>query len=171
VKQLVALHDGSVHAHSDGPDRGSTFTVTLPVSGPTTAASAAPQTTNAADRPLQGRRVLLVDDNRDFVTGLTRLLEGLGAEVGVAYDGSSGLEAAAAQRWHLVFLDIGLPDVDGTEVARRMRTIPEGAPDRLVALTGYSDPATQQRIADAGFDEHLVKPVDTEILKRLISGE
>lgn len=171
VKNLVMLHGGRVHAESEGPGRGSTFTVWLPLSEqqhrPAAEAALTLPTHARAPRPT-GRRLLLVDDNREAVEALAEGLESFGYTVEVAFDGPSGIEAAMRQPPELALLDIGLPILDGYELARRLRELPglEGAP--FVALTGYGQESDRQRAYEAGFQEHLVKPVDIWQLKELL---
>jgi CheY-like chemotaxis protein len=114
-------------------------------------------------------KVLVVDDNNDAAEMLAEALEVLGCETDVAYDGPSALEAAKRFRPQVVFLDIGLPVMDGYEVARRMRRDPELAPVRLVAVTGYGQASDRRRAREAGFDEHVVKPIDLDALPGLLA--
>ncbi len=171
VRTLVKMHGGSVDAHSDGPGRGSEFVVRLPLA-PGVAEPAARATLPAA-KPNQGAdgglRVLVVDDNIDAATTLARLLTLLGHDVTLAHDGPGALAAAAAARPQLVLLDIGLPGMDGYAVAARLRA---AGHDRaaLVALTGYGGEEDVRRSSLAGFDRHLVKPVDVAALRELTSG-
>ena len=115
-------------------------------------------------------RIVVVDDNQDAADMLALLLETTGAEVAVAYDGHSALELVRNERPSVVLLDIGLPDIDGYDVARAIRAQPEGAPVFLIALTGYSREEDIQRARDAGFDRHLVKPVDLSALTAAIAA-
>ena len=166
VKSIVELHRGSATAASAGLGQGSTFTVVLPLvqNQQASAEGAAP----IAQAPRA--RVLVVDDNRDAADSIAMLLELEGHNVAVAADGPRALEAAAANRPDIVLLDIGLPGMDGFEVARRMRQLPGLAKICLVAVTGYGQPGDKARTATAGFDAHLIKPVDPEEMTRLISG-
>jgi CheY-like chemotaxis protein len=166
VRTIAQLHGGSVLALSDGPGRGSEFIVSLPLlkSGRETAgieAAVAP-----GDRARATRRVLVVDDNRDAADSMALLLRLGGHDVVIAESGHAALETEREQRPDLVLLDIGLPDVDGYEVARRLRAA--GCPAILAALTGYGQPEDRERALEAGFDEHLVKPVDPRALERLL---
>lgn len=166
VKELVEQHGGSIEAHSSGPGQGSEFVVRLPVLGRT--ASRRPETRH--DRMISGpsRRVLLVEDNRDAATTLQELLEVWGHEVQVAHDGPAALQVAPRFQPEVILLDIGLPQMDGYEVARRLR-LHEGAdPPFLVALTGYGDAEHRATAVEAGFDHHLVKPIDLEQLQLLL---
>ncbi len=166
VRRLVELHGGEVAAFSEGPGRGSRFEVRLPLVPP-------PEPAEAVDREVpaaadgEGRRVLVVDDNRDAAQVLAVLLRGEGHRVEEAHDGPSALEAAAVLRPEAVLLDIGLPGIDGYEVARRLRQR-IGSDVLLVAVTGYGQPDDRSRSEQAGFDHHMVKPVDIRELKRLV---
>jgi CheY-like chemotaxis protein len=167
VRTLVELHGGSVTAHSDGAGCGSEFTVRLPclaANEEPSAAAARPR----ASRPAHGAlRVLVVDDNRDSADSLALLLRLRGHEPHACYDGASALEAAREQRPHAVLLDLSMPDIDGFEVCRRLRE--EGLASALiVALTGYGQEADRNRSLAAGFDAHLVKPVDPELVAKLL---
>ena len=174
VRRLVELHDGSVSASSAGVGRGSEFVVRLPAGTPATAGEgedggdAAPGAPGAGRRP---KRVLIVDDNLDGTRVLARILRVRGHEVRVAHDGPSALEEARADPPDVVLLDIGLPGMDGYEVAGRLREL-EG-PDRslLVAVTGYGQEEDRRRSREAGFDHHLVKPVDPKSLEEFLSRE
>jgi signal transduction histidine kinase/DNA-binding response OmpR family regulator len=167
VERLVELHGGEVFAASDGPDRGSRFTVRL-------AAAEAPARTGRGTGPAGGDgrkcRVLVVDDNVDAADMLAMLIETMGAEATVAYDGPSALELAVKLDPQLVILDIGLPGMSGIDVARRLREDPaftDGA-RHLVALTGYGQPTLRAALEDAGFEEHLLKPVKPEKLRQIL---
>ncbi len=171
VKKLVELHGGRVHAESEGLGKGSTFTLWLPLSArePGKAHPEAPTAAHAqaSSRPHR-RHILLVDDNRDAVEALAEGLEAFGYSVAVAFDGPAGLEAAARQRPELALLDIGLPVMDGYELARRLRELPGMSTVPLFAVTGYGQESDRQRARDAGFQDHLVKPVDLWQLKGLL---
>lgn len=125
--------------------------------------------TPGADTAPLARRVLVVDDNRDAATSLAMLLELAGAQTEIAHDGVSAIEAAAAFRPDAVLLDIGLPGLDGYEVARRLRDDPAGKHMMLVAITGWGESEDRERSARAGFDAHMVKPVDHAALMRLLA--
>lgn len=172
VKRLVALHGGEVAAFSEGLDRGSRFVVRLPLLHPRrlsgSSAPLASATSPAADL-LHPRRVLVIDDNQDSTTSMAMLLKLVGHEVCVAQDGGSGLREAERFLPQVVLLDIGLPDINGYEVARRLRQHPSLQSATLIAMTGYGQPEDRQRSSDAGFHHHLVKPVDWETLERLLA--
>ncbi|QBQ39199.1 response regulator [Pseudoduganella plicata] len=160
ARTLVLLHGGTVRAESPGPERGSMFTVELPyeevLQTPAGANASAPQ----GARP--GRlRCLVVDDNVDAAQTLALFLEAAGHEVSVAYRASEALDLAAKTTPHVCFLDIGLPDIDGNELATRLRQQPATANALLIAVTGYGRKEDQERALAAGFDQYFVKPLDT----------
>jgi PAS domain S-box-containing protein len=168
VQKLAEMHGGSVTAASGGPGEGSEFTVRLPA-----ADSAAQKTTPKAGRPhvaRQSSRVLVVDDNRDTVAGLAKLLGLLGHDVRIAYDGPTAIEVARSHRPEVVLLDIGLPGMDGYDVAKRLRTEPYCKDSLIIAVSGYGQEEDRRRSKQAGFDHHLSKPVDYESLMALLSG-
>ncbi|MFN3649439.1 MAG: PAS domain S-box protein [Armatimonadota bacterium] len=171
VRNLVRMHGGTVEARSEGRGRGSEFVVRLPLlppgyeGVPAPAAGVAP----GAPRPVTGTRVLVVDDNRDASETLGDLLSLWGYEVETAYSGPEALEIARVFRPDAVLLDIGLPGMDGYEVARRLRGDPELASACLLAMTGYGQEEARRRSHEAGFDQHLVKPVDPELLRKLLA--
>ncbi|HEY2796546.1 MAG TPA: PAS domain S-box protein [Thermoanaerobaculia bacterium] len=167
VKQLVELHEGSVHVFSAGLGRGSEFVVRLPQvpigsAGRETRLPAAPSASRT------GRRILVTDDNVDAADGLKLLLELNGDQVRVAYDGVSALSVARDFRPHIAILDVGMPRMDGYEIARRVKSDSETRDTILIAVTGWGQAEDRRRSKDAGFDYHLVKPVDPSTLERLI---
>jgi CheY-like chemotaxis protein len=167
VKRLVELHGGTVQVFSQGRGQGSEFVIGLPClpALPTNALSAA-----IAPAPSQGGlRVLIVDDNPDAADSLAVLLDNAGQRVLTAYDGETALAVAYAQRPQVALIDLGLPGTDGYALAQRLRQQSELPALRLIAVTGYGDPASRQRSKAAGFDEHLVKPVDIATLQGLIA--
>ena len=167
VRQLVQLHGGSVTASSDGPGHGSEFVVRLPrVAGPVERPLTAPADATTA---LASRRVLVVDDNRDAVESLSLLLKLAGQAVASAHDGREALAQFASFDPDVVVLDIGLPVLNGYEVARQMRATATRK-FALVALTGWGQDEDRRRTSDAGFDYHLVKPVEFESLKALLAS-
>ena len=168
VKSLVLAHGGTVEARSDGKGRGSEFMIRLPVDPheATTSESAVVPSTQPAAR----RRILLVDDNADALELLAASLEALGHVTRVATSGSSALQVVADFHPDVVLLDLGLPVMDGFEVARRIRALPDGAKIELVAITGYGRDIDRQRTRAAGFDQHLVKPVALEALNDWLQG-
>ena len=166
VKRLVEMHGGSVRAASGGPGRGSTFTVRLPRLAPP-ATAPAPAGRPSAFTP---RRVLVVEDNADAREVLRMALTLDGHEVHEAADGPGGLEAALRLRPDVVLVDVGLPGLDGYEVAQQIRANERGSRMLLVALTGYGQAEDRRRALAAGFDVHLVKPVAPERLAEVLSG-
>lgn len=171
ARGLVEMHGGRIEAASEGPGRGSEFTVRLPALPP----GAAPAPERAVSRhpaaAAPRRRVLVVDDNRDSADSMTMLLRLRGHEVRTVYDGETALTAAAEFRPEVVLLDIGLPRLDGYEVARRLRAAPGGGAVLLAAMTGYGTDDDKHRARQAGFDRHMTKPVDPDALHRLLAGE
>jgi PAS domain S-box-containing protein len=170
TRRLAEMHGGAVEARSDGVDRGSEFTVRLPLAAP-------PPGQEAGERrpaPVRGaglrRRILVVDDNRDAGDSLGMILRHLGADVRVARDGDEALEAFAAYAPAVVLLDIGMPGMDGYEVARRMRALNPGRPSALVALTGWGQEEDRRRAREAGFDHHLVKPAELHDIQALLAS-
>jgi two-component system, chemotaxis family, CheB/CheR fusion protein len=173
VKRLVELHGGSVEAHSAGTGKGSEFVVRLPLlksekSEPR--GEGVKPSVRAARPPARAtaQRILVVDDNVDSAETLALLLSAFGHEVRTAYDGAKALESAHAFCPQVVLCDIGLPRIDGYEVARQLRQLPEMAHVLLVALTGYGQEEDRRRSQEAGFDHHFVKPVDPADLERLL---
>lgn len=167
VRQLIQLHKGSVQAESPGLGAGSTFTVRLPLLPHAERAQAAER---AAPTPTTSRRILVVDDNADGANALAAVLELDGHEVIVAYDRPGALALAEASRPDIVLLDIGLPKMDGYQVGRRLRGMSSTATALIVAMTGYGQPEDVAAALSAGFDLHLVKPVDPGTLAQLVAN-
>ncbi len=166
VNRLIVKHGGTVIAHSEGHGKGSEFTVRLPlIPEPAEKPAASGGEMPARSRPLS---VLLVDDNVDGAESLAMLLRFLGHEVNLAYDGPAGLAAAVTSRPDVIILDIGLPGMSGYEVARHLRTRPETRELLLIALTGYGREEDRRQSMTAGFDHHLVKPVDLAAIRQLL---
>jgi PAS domain S-box-containing protein len=167
ARTLVNLHGGSIEAFSHGPGSGCEFLVKLPLLKAEVAAmqSQAQQ----GDGVLRLKRVLVVDDNKDAADSLGMLLEFLGAEVRVVHDGLAALEAVSSFKPTVVLLDLGMPGMNGLEVARRMREDPEAKGTTLVALTGWGQREDRRRTTEAGFDYHLVKPADLGALQSILS--
>ena len=166
VKTLVGLHGGTVTVHSDGRDRGSTFEVRLPAVAAPDDTRVRPPATRTGPAP---RRILVVDDNVDAANLLGEALDASGHETRVAYDGPTALTLAATFAPDVAILDIGLPGMDGYEVARRLRaSLPH--PLSIVAVTGYAQDSDRRRSAAAGFDLHLVKPIKLRDLDALIAA-
>ena len=169
VRSLVEMHGGKVHVKSEGKDLGTEFVVRLPL-GPEDApadTSAAPRT---ASTVLTRQRVLVVDDNRDAASSMGLLLKFLGAEVEVANSGPAALSAVESYHPAVVLLDLGMPGMDGYEVARRIRERPEFDDVTLIALTGWGQDEDRRRAHEAGFNHHLVKPADISSLQELLSS-
>lgn len=168
VKGMVEMHGGSVEARSGGQGEGSEFVVRLPiVVSPTQRAPAAGGEAEVAG-PASGRRILVVDDNHDSARTLARLLKLMGHEARTAHDGGEAVVAAEQYRPELMLLDIGLPVMNGYDVARTVRGKPWGAGVAIVALTGWGQEGDRRRSQEAGIDRHLVKPVDPADLERLL---
>lgn len=182
VKTLIDLHGGSVAASSAGEGQGSAFEIRLPLCAAPAAAGHADHAGNA-DNPrhagedatggapaaaASARRVLVVDDSVDSADIVASLLSYCGHEVAIAHTGAEAIRLALEFRPHLVFLDIGLPDLPGTEVARAMRKLPALAGVRLVALSGYGQERDRDNALAAGFDRHLTKPATFEALQAAI---
>jgi PAS domain S-box-containing protein len=166
VQRLVELHGGTVSAASDGVGCGSCFTVCLPCVEPP--GEPALQPSALASTPLP-RRVLVIEDNRDARETFRMMLELAGHEVLEAEEGQQGLELLRAVRPDIAVIDVGLPGLDGYEVARRFRAEPASDSVVLVALTGYGTPEARERSQQAGFDHHLIKPVNPELLRELMN--
>jgi two-component system CheB/CheR fusion protein len=166
AKRLVEKHGGTIEAHSGGAGQGSEFTVRLPRLATRAPFPEAPAVgvRSASETAAGVKRILVVDDNRDAAETLGMLLTLEGHEVCSAYDASSAIEAARTFRPQLILLDIGLPEMDGFEVAKILRQIPETRDADLIAITGYAEPEMLQRSREAGFRRHLVKPVDVDDL-------
>jgi signal transduction histidine kinase/ActR/RegA family two-component response regulator len=167
VKRLVELHGGAVEAHSEGPMKGTTFSVRLPLRKDERRTPRAGDPAKQPAEPIPPRRILVVDDNHDAADSLAMLLRAYGHEVQIGYDGVEAVGAAVAFKPDVVFLDIGLPKLDGYKVAQRIRE-QLGPQVLLVAITGWGQEEDRRRSRDAGFDHHLTKPVDPEIVTRLV---
>lgn len=167
VKRLTEMHGGSIEAFSAGLGQGSEFVVRLPLSR--APASTAPSPSNGGATTVAGRRILVVDDNRDSAQSLAMLLKLSKNEVEQAHDGEAALAAAGQLRPDAILLDIGLPKLNGYEVARRIRSQPWGADVVLVALTGWGQDEDRRQSQEAGFNGHLVKPVDHAALMKLLA--
>jgi CheY-like chemotaxis protein len=164
------MHGGRISAQSPGPGQGSTFTIRLPLAQQADAAAASqPMRPSAGvDQPPEAQplRVLIVDDNRDAAQTLARLLKLSGHKTEVAFDGPEALRLAATSQPQLVLLDIGLPGMDGYELAGRLKQAHPGL--YAAAISGYGQAADRQRAKEAGFDEHFVKPVKLELLLQML---
>jgi two-component system CheB/CheR fusion protein len=171
ARRLTEMHGGSVVAFSDGPGKGSEFVVRIPLlTNPSPIAASAMAKPHADGQPQKsgGKQVLVVDDNRDAANTMALLLRKWGHEVNMAYDGHEAVAAAETHKPDLILLDIGLPGRDGYEVARLIRAQPALADTMIVALTGYGMEKDREQSKAAGFDEHIVKPVDFDRLRELL---
>ncbi|HEX8755896.1 MAG TPA: PAS domain S-box protein [Steroidobacteraceae bacterium] len=168
AKRLVELHGGSIEARSAGRGKGTEFLIRLPIvaAAPAKHTSASPRHSESA----ASRRVLIADDNHDAAVSLSMLLQAMGHDTRVVHDGNEALEEAELFRPEVVLLDIGMPRLDGYETARRMRRRPWAAAAQIVAVTGWGQETDRQRAKEAGFDRHLVKPVDLGALSEALSG-
>jgi CheY-like chemotaxis protein/two-component sensor histidine kinase len=164
VKRLVEMHGGSVRASSAGVGRGATFEIRLPLIESTNESSF-----EAPPPKVRAQRILIVDDNEDAANSLGMILELDGHQVQCVFGAQNALERAESLRPDVVLLDIGLPDMNGYEVARRLRALPGLERVGLIALTGYGQGDDKQRTRDSGFDEHLVKPVDFSLLRKALA--
>jgi CheY-like chemotaxis protein len=165
VNNLIALHGGSVEPFSAGRGCGTEMTIRIPLAPADAPHVRASTEQDVIDAP-RGRRIMVVDDNEDAADLLSMLLEQLGNTTRVAHDADQALALANEFVPDLAVLDIGLPVVDGYELARRLRA--RGVPIHLIALTGYGQPSDKERAAKAGFDAHLVKPVAMTALREVI---
>jgi len=165
VRSLVSMHGGTVEARSEGQGLGSEFIVRLP----TMAAQQVADGPRPLVEPLPARRILIVDDSRDGGESLAMLLRVLGAEISLAHSGRQALELVDSFKPDVVLLDIGMPGMDGYEVARRIRSNPDNRHISLIALTGWGQDEDRRRSVAAGFDHHLVKPADIDQLRQLLT--
>ncbi len=168
VRTLVEMHGGRVTIRSEGGGKGSSFTVRLPVSRPPAVDAPSEPRTLAARSGGKPHRVLIVEDSEDIRESSRELLAMEGFEVGVAASGLEALEGAVAFKPTAILLDVGLPDLNGYEVARRLRKMPNFASTLLIAVTGYDTPEAHAQSAEAGFDHHMSKPVDFSVLTKLL---
>ena len=169
VRKLVELHEGTVSAQSDGPGRGSLFTVRLPLAENAVAARPNDEVEAGATAPVDARRILIVDDNNDAAEMLSIMLGGWGHETRVEYDGPAAIAAVEQFQPDIVLLDLGLPTMDGYETGRRLRQTDAGRMALVVAVTGWGQEQDIVRSRAAGLDRHLVKPVAPQVLRALIA--
>jgi len=171
VRRLVELHGGQVHAFSEGPGKGSCFTVRIPALPDTTSLDPV-KPDHALISPAPGdRRILVVDDNVDAAESLALLLQLDGFTTEVAFDGPGALQVAGAFIPDIIFLDIGLPGLDGYKVAAHIRSMKEPRQPLLIALSGYGQASDKEKSEAAGFDHHLVKPADIDLIRTLIHAD
>jgi CheY-like chemotaxis protein len=169
AKSLLDLHGGTIDAFSDGAGKGSVFEIRLPLA--TSAPRVEPAAIGAASMPAaRGRRVLFVDDERDIADSYALLFGERGHLAEVAYDGSGALHVAESFRPDVCVVDLGMPLVDGLELARRIRAAPWGATITLIAHSGWGQDVDRRRSSGAGFDHHVLKPAEPEALFRLVEG-
>jgi CheY-like chemotaxis protein len=168
VRRIVELHGGRVQVRSAGVDRGSEFEICLPLFHDTDHAPEAPSA-SAPRASAISQRILVVDDNVDAAESLAALLRVWGHDVQMVHDGPAALEVAPAFVPSLIFLDVGMPGMDGYAVARRLRRMPALEDARLIALTGFGGEHDRHRANEAGFDRHVTKPADPAILRTLIA--
>jgi len=170
ARTLLHLHGGTIEGKSEGSGQGSEFVVRLPLAAAEVAVNEAPE---AVAMPVASgmRRVLVVDDNEDAADSLGMLLRFLGAEVSVVHDGRSALAALKTFRPSVVLLDLGMPGMNGLEIARRVREDPEARGVILVAVTGWGQREDRRRTTEAGFDYHLIKPADVATLQSILSNQ
>jgi len=168
AKRLVEMHDGRVEVRSEGPGKGSEFVVRLPI---VVEASKPQESGGAAEHGVRSsHRILVVDDNRDGADSLAAMLKIMGNDTRTAYDGQEGVDAAGEFRPDVIVLDIGLPKLNGYEACRRIREQPGGKGVVLIAITGWGQDEDRRRSRVAGFDHHMVKPVDPQALMNLLAG-
>jgi CheY-like chemotaxis protein len=168
VRRLVEMHDGTVQAFSEGPGMGSEFIIRLPLSVSKVVTTSETQVSTPV-APVSGRRVLVVDDNRDSAESIAVLLRLCGNDVRTTHDGRLAVEIALAYRPDVILLDIGLPKMNGLEVCRHLRLDPNMQKVLIVAMTGYGQEEDRLRSQKAGFDVHLVKPVDLQQLYEMLA--
>ena len=165
AKGLIELHHGTLEVRSEGTGQGSEFTARLPRKMPDAAPA---EVASVSTTPAIRRSVLIADDNKDAADSLAMLLRMEGHEVTVAYDGGQALSAIEALRPEVAVLDIGMPELDGYEVARKVRNSPASSSVTLVAVTGWGQALDKARATEAGFDHHFTKPIEVEVLARML---
>ncbi len=170
VRNLVELHGGSVEAYSAGIGQGSEFTVRLPLTTAAAASARSQTTTQKVAAPTTAKRILIVDDNEDAAESMALLLTFDGHQAQMAHDGLTALKLAQSFQPEVILLDIGLPGMNGYDVARRLRGQAETSAAQLIAMTGYGQEEDRERSKEAGFDFHLVKPVEPETLQQLLNS-
>jgi two-component system CheB/CheR fusion protein len=168
AKSLVEMHGGSVRALSEGPGKGSEFVIRLPAATDASAGAAEPWPVENAVIARARRRILVVDDNVDAARLMAEALEAVGHEIRLAFDGPGALDAAVSFKPDVALLDLGLPLMDGYEIARHLIAASSVRPPVLVAVTGYGQTSDRERTRSAGFHAHVVKPVDLSYLIKLL---
>ncbi len=168
ARRIIELHGGSLNVASEGANRGSEFTLRLPRRETAAAEPQSPERAPSSRKATTPKRVLVVDDNADAADTLDLLLKTMGHRTCVAYDGRAALKLCEEFRPDVVLLDIGMPGMDGYEVARRLRSDATRGPTRIVAVTGWGQESDRERSKEAGFDMHLVKPIDTSALVQIL---
>jgi two-component system CheB/CheR fusion protein len=171
VRRLVELHGGQVHAFSEGLGKGSCFTVRIPALPDSTKLVASEPDQALVPTAHGNRRILVVDDNVDAAESLALLLQLEGFTTEVAFDGPGALQVAGAFIPDIIFLDIGLPGLDGYKVAAHIRSMKELRQPLLIALSGYGQASDKEKSEAAGFDHHLVKPADIDLIRTLIHAD
>ena len=172
AKRLAELHGGTIEAASEGPGRGSVFTVRLPALPRGDASRAPPQiVASGFDANAARRRVMIAEDHKDSAASLARLLEILGNSVRIARDGEEAVDIAEQFRPHVILLDIGMPKMNGYDACRRIREAAWARDVTIVALTGWGQESDRRRSREAGFDHHLVKPVEIEALEQVLATQ
>jgi CheY-like chemotaxis protein len=166
AKRLAELHGGSIEASSEGPGKGARFVVRLPLLA---AATASAEVASGAETPPVPRRVVVVEDNADIRSTLDSMLRMWGHQVDSAADGVAGLDCILRLEPDIALIDIGLPGMNGYDIARAVRRRRPGKAIMLVAVTGYGQPTDLRASTEAGFDGHLLKPVEPEVLERLLA--
>jgi PAS domain S-box-containing protein len=170
ARRIAEAHGGSLAAYSEGENKGAEFTLRIPLLERAPGSAQQAKATEDLAKPMVAKRVLVVDDNIDAATTLQLLLKSLGHETCVVYDGLQAIRMAVEFRPDIVLLDIGMPGLDGYEVARRLRVLKRERPLRIVAITGWGQEADRTKSREAGFDVHLVKPVDPNTLTSVLAN-
>jgi len=169
VRGLVELHGGTINARSGGPGTGSEFVIRLPLAPSAELKASRPQKEEAMRVQSEPLRILVADDNQDSAESLALLLQMMGHEVRTELDGARAVETAQAFQPQVVLLDLGMPQLNGYEAARRIRALPGGDDVVLIAQTGWSQPEDRRRSQEAGFDHHVVKPIPSDSLEKLLT--
>jgi CheY-like chemotaxis protein len=168
ARRLVELHGGTISVSSAGPGKGAEFVVRIPLAGERQTAARDDRSPLARASSARPHRILLADDNLDFASSFATLLRRMGNEVRVEHDGPAALAAAGEFRPEIAFLDIGLPKLNGFDLARRLRGLSATAGSKLVAVTGWGQPSDRQLASEAGFDDYMVKPVEIERIQAIL---